>query len=250
MEGPSLFLAAQQLKPFKSKIILEVNGNTKIGKERLLGQKVLDIFAWGKHLVFQFETFAMRVHFMLYGSFEACVKEKMVTGDYPRKNRPPRLQLLFKNGETIFFSCSLKFIESNDAKSLYDSSIDIMSPDWNADKALMIVKKLSENQIGDVLLDQSIFAGVGNIIKNEVLFMTQTLPTRTIKELSQDKLKEIIQKAQSFSHQFYKWRKRFVLREHYRVYRQSVCPVCQGKINRKKTGQRDRFSFYCTHCQL
>lgn len=69
MEGPSLFLAKQQLKPFINKIILEVSGNTKIGKERLLNLKVKDIFSWGKHLVFQFEDFGIRVHFFVVWNF-------------------------------------------------------------------------------------------------------------------------------------------------------------------------------------
>lgn len=85
MEGPSLALAAEQLKPFIKKKIKGITGNTKIGKERMLNQTILDIFSWGKHLVIQFDDFALRIHFMLFGSFEAIVKDKKVTGDYPRK---------------------------------------------------------------------------------------------------------------------------------------------------------------------
>ncbi len=36
MEGPSLFLAAEQLAPFKNQRILRVSGNTKIDKDRLV----------------------------------------------------------------------------------------------------------------------------------------------------------------------------------------------------------------------
>ncbi|PJD96296.1 MAG: hypothetical protein CK425_06290 [Parachlamydia sp.] len=52
MEGPSLFLAAEQLAPFIHQTIAEVSGNTKMGKERLLKQKVLGIFSWGNILSF------------------------------------------------------------------------------------------------------------------------------------------------------------------------------------------------------
>jgi hypothetical protein len=51
MEGPSLYLAANQLKPFKGKTVLSVSGNSKIEKERMLQKKVKNIFAWGKHLI-------------------------------------------------------------------------------------------------------------------------------------------------------------------------------------------------------
>ena len=58
MEGPSLLLAKEQLRPFKGKTVLAVSGNTKIGKERFAGQTVRDIFSWGKHLVLTASRFA------------------------------------------------------------------------------------------------------------------------------------------------------------------------------------------------
>lgn len=249
MEGPSLFLAAKQLAFFRKKTIQEVSGNTKIGKERLLNKKILDIFSWGKHLVFQFDSFALRVHFMMYGSFEATVKDKKVTGDYPTKNRAPRLQLIFDHGEILLFSCSLRYIESSNAKEGYDYTIDIMSPLWDKKKALEKIQLYPESEIGDVLLDQTIFGGVGNIIKNETLYIVKILPTRTIQELSLAKLNTIIKATKEFSLQFYKWRRRFVLRKHYQIYRQNICPTCHGKVSRKKTGLRQRVSFFCLNCQ-
>ena len=74
MEGPSLHLAAEQLQPFAGQRIERVSGNSRIGIERLAGQTVKEIFAWGKHLVFQFDMFALRVHFMLWGTFAATVE--------------------------------------------------------------------------------------------------------------------------------------------------------------------------------
>lgn len=49
MEGPSLFLAKEQLKPFKKKVVFCVSGTTSIEKGRFKGQIVKDIFRWGKH---------------------------------------------------------------------------------------------------------------------------------------------------------------------------------------------------------
>ncbi len=249
MEGPSLFLAAEQLSPFIGKTILAVEGNTRIGKERLQNQSVLNIFSWGKHLVFQFEDFALRVHFMLFGSFEAIVKGEKVTGDYPARNRAARLSLSFENGEILFFSCSLKYLETSDAHALYDTSIDIMSSHWNEKKALEQLQSQPEEEIGDVLLDQTVFAGVGNIIKNEVLFLVKRKPTTLLSELSIPQRQKIVKTTRKYVFQFYKWRKRFVLRKHYQIYRKSVCPICQGKVTRMKTGKRERLSYFCLNCQ-
>jgi len=106
MEGPSLYLAAEQLQPFAGRRIRRVSGNSKIGIERLAEQKVIAIFAWGKHLVFQMETFALRVHFMLWGTFAATVKGRSVTGDY-RRSGPPRLVLDFPSGEITIWAASV-----------------------------------------------------------------------------------------------------------------------------------------------
>lgn len=249
MEGPSLYLAAEWLAPFVGKTILAVEGNTKIGKERLYEKTILDIFSWGKHLVFQFDDFALRVHFMLFGSFEATVNEKKVTGDYPKKNIPARLALDFDMGEVILYSCSLKYLETSHARDIYDFSIDIMSSEWDPKKALKALKNHPEDEIADMLLDQSIFSGVGNIIKNEVLFIEKKRPTTLVKDMSPRLLQKIVKTAHKFSLQFYDWRKQFVLKKHYQIYRQRLCPLCGDKICRKKTGKKERISFFCPNCQ-
>lgn len=220
-----------------------------MGKERLSRKRVLDIFSWGKHLVFQFDDFALRVHFMLFGSFEATVKNKKVTGDYLKKKINPRLSLIFKSGQIIFYSCSLKYLETSHARDLYDFSTDIMSSVWDPKKALKAVKSYPEDEIADVLLDQSIFSGIGNIIKNEVLFLVKKKPTILIRDMSNALLQKIVKTAHQFSYQFYEWRKQFVLKKHYRIYRKSLCPICGEKVCRMKTGKRERISFFCPKCQ-
>ena len=134
MEGPSLYLAAHQLKPFRGKTVLAISGNSKIEKERILNKKVKTIFSWGKHLIIQFDEFALRTHFLLFGAFEATVDHLTLTGDYKRAYTP-RLQLDFDNGSIQLFSCSVRFLETGNAKASYVFTIDIMSPKWDADKA-------------------------------------------------------------------------------------------------------------------
>jgi endonuclease VIII len=140
MEGPSLYLAARQLKPFKGQIINQVSGNSKIGIKRLKEEKIKDIFSWGKHLVFQFDSFALRIHFMLFGSFEATVEGKLVTGDYKKKARVPRLMFEMANGHIEMYSCSVKFLEEKKAKKTYDFSVDVMSAKWDPKAALKKVR--------------------------------------------------------------------------------------------------------------
>jgi endonuclease VIII len=248
MEGPSLHLAAEQLAPFIRKRIRAVSGNSRIGIERLHAQTVKDIFAWGKHLVFQFPDFALRVHFMLFGTFAATVKGASVTGDY-RRSGPPQLVLQFPNGEVTIWAASVKFVERTDARAAYDFTADIMADEWNAPRALRKLRLLRETEIADALLDQDIFAGVGNIIKNEVLFRTRTNPLQRVRDIPAKKLAAIVADARTFSLQFLAWRREFVLRKNLEIYGKGVCPSCGGKVSRLVHGERGRRSFFCVHCQ-
>ena len=248
MEGPSLRLAAEQLQPFVGQRIERVSGNSKIGIDRLAGQTVNEIFAWGKHLVFQCETFALRVHFMLWGTFAATVQGISVTGDY-RRTGPPRLVLDFPNGEITIWAASVKFVEDADAKSAYDFTADVMADEWNPRAALKKVRAFPRAEIADLLLDQAIFAGVGNIIKNEVLFRTRVSPFAKIRNIPVGKLRAIVGDARTFSFRFLELRRIFSLRKNLEVYRRSVCPRCGGPIERRVHGQRARRSFFCRTCQ-
>jgi endonuclease VIII len=248
VDGPSLHLAAEQLQPFVGKRIRSVSGNSKIGVERLSRLTVRSIFAWGKHLVFQFDDFALRVHFMLWGTFAATVDGASVTGDY-RRAGPPRLVLTFSNGEITMWAASIRFVEDADARATYDFTADIMAPEWNAKAAFRKARAFARSEIADVLLDQDIFAGVGNIIKNEVLFRTRVSPFTKVQRISDRKRHEIVSDARTFSFRFLELRKTFSLRRTLDVYGRSICSRCGGKIGRRVHGRRERRSFFCMRCQ-
>jgi endonuclease-8 len=248
MEGPSIHLAAEQLRPFVGRRIARIGGNSTIGIDRLRGKKVEDIFAWGKHLVFQFDGFALRVHFLLWGTFAATVNGTSVTGDY-RRTSAPRLELTFPNGEMTVWSGSLKFVEGADAKAGYDFTRDVLSDTWDPKAALARVRLFPRAEIADVLLDQTIFAGVGNIIKNEVLFRTRTNPFARVNRLSARKLAAIVADARAFSFRFLELRRVFALRKNLEIYGKGACPACGGRVGRLVHGARNRRSFFCPTCQ-
>jgi endonuclease VIII len=248
MEGPSLYLAKEQLQPFVGKKVEKVYGNTKIEKERFSGETVRDIFSWGKHLIFQFDEIALKVHFLLFGTFSAEVEGVSVTGDY-KKARTARLAFIFKNGQIEMYNCSVKIIDDPHFKDTYDFSVDVLSPTWDKKKALKSMRAEGESEIADVLLDQEIFSGVGNIIKNEVLSLAFVNPKQKVAELPPKKQRELVSLARDFSFQFYEWRKIFMLRKNLKIHRKGTCPHCGGKVVHEKTGKRQRISHYCSSCQ-
>jgi endonuclease-8 len=102
----------------------------------------------------------------------------------------------------------------------------------------------------DALLDQNVFAGVGNIIKNEVLFRIRVHPLSTVGALSARKLSELVVQARQYSFEFLEWKKAFVLRKHWLVHTKRTCPRCNIPLTKAHLGTTDRRSFYCERCQV
>lgn len=239
MEGPSLVILKEEIKSFRGKKIIEVSGNTKIEKERFKNKTVREFKSWGKHFLICFNGFFARIHFLMFGSYR--VNEK-------KEERTPRLSLVFKTGEINFYTCSVKIIEG-DPDEVYDWEVDVMSDEWNEKKALSSLKKMKDRMVCDVLLDQDIFAGVGNIIKNEVLFRIKVHPETLVGDLKSKQLKALAEEARNYSFDFYKWKKIYQLRKHWLIYKKRKCPRCEIPVITRHTGKGKRYSFFCENCQ-
>jgi endonuclease-8 len=240
MEGPPVRLIAERLARFRGNKVLAAGGNTKAPKEILEGKTVRDVFNRGKVLFLRFPDFSLRVHFLMFGSYRI---------DEEREGVTPRLGLVFDGGTLNFYYCSVRIVENEDLAH-YPEHIDIGSEKWDMERVLERATAMAETQVCDVLLDQTVFAGVGNIIKNEALFLAGVDPRSLVKRLPAGKLRELARQARLFSLLFYEVRKRRErLGSHLRMYRKEKCPECGGKVTWKKTGSRRRMSYYCPACQ-
>src|SRR5690606_19284746 len=132
----------------------------------------------------------------------------------------------------------------------YDWTADVMNPSWDDKKGLDKLNNLPEMMVCDALLDQHIFSGSGNIIKNEVLFRIRVHREGMLGQMPVEKLKELIQETVHYSHQFYTWRKAFELKKHWCIYNQRMCPRDNAPVERAKLGKTRRRSFYCPQCQI
>ncbi|MBA3665737.1 MAG: endonuclease [Bacteroidetes bacterium] len=238
-EGPSIVILKEALQPFKGKKILEVSGSSKIDIQRMKGLKVEDFKSWGKHSLICFRGFYLRIHMLMFGTYR--INEQ--------KDAVPRLHLGFKQGEINFYSCSIRLIEG-DVNDDYDWSSDVMSEAWDAKLAEKKLKKASKLNVCDALLDQETFAGVGNIIKNEVLFRIKVHPKSIIDKLSSKKLKELVKEASNYSFDFYEWKKLFELKKHWLIYKKKECPRCKLPVKKDHIGKGKRLTCYCDNCQV
>ena len=238
-EGPSLVILKEQLLPFTGRRVVELTGNTKEPVSDLAGKRIKEFRTWGKHLLICFETTAIRIHFLLFGSYR--INE--------RRESPVRLGLRLGNDEINFYACSVKLIQG-DLDEVYDWEADVMSEHWKPRKAKKRLLKGPKEQAADALLDQEIFSGVGNIIKNEVLFRIRVQPESRIGALSTDRLSALVREARKYSFQFLEWKKEGVLKRNWLAHRKQTCPRCKIPLTKKVTGKRKRQSYFCRNCQV
>jgi len=238
-EGPSIVILKDEAKRIVGRRIVAVEGNTRIDKERLVGERIVALRSWGKHFLIELPTFALRVHFMMFGSYRIDA----------RKEAEPRLGLRFARGSELnLYTCSVRFIDEP-LDEVYDWSADVMSDAWDAAAARKKLRAMPDALVCDALLDQNVFAGVGNIIKNEVLFRIRLHPLSTVGALPARKLAELVDEARRYSFDFLAWKKAFVLRKHWLAHTKRTCPRCAIPFVKAHLGKTHRRSFFCERCQ-
>ena len=237
-EGPSIVLLKDEARSLVGRRTVAVEGNTRIDKERLVGERIVALRSWGKHFLIELPTFALRVHFMMFGSYRIDA----------RKEAEPRLGLRFRKGEFNLYTCSVRYID-DPLDEVYDWSADVMSDTWDAAAARRKLRALPETLVCDALLDQNVFAGVGNIIKNEVLFRIRLHPLSTVGALPARKLAQLVDEARRYSFDFLEWKRAFVLRKHWLAHTKRTCPRCAIPFVKAHLGTTHRRSFFCERCQ-
>ena len=237
-EGPSIVILKDEARGLVGKRIVAVEGNTRIEKERLIGERIVALRSWGKHFLIELPGFSLRIHFMMFGSYR--IDE--------RKAVPPRLGLRFRQGEFNVYTCSVRFIDEP-LDEIYDWSADVMSDTWDPAAARRKLRAMPETLVCDALLDQNVFAGVGNIIKNEVLFRIRLHPLSKVGALPARKLAQLVDEARRYSFDFLEWKQAYVLRKHWLAHTKRTCPRCRIPFAKAHLGRTQRRSFFCERCQ-
>lgn len=239
-EGPSIVILREEASRFERRRVLHVGGNSTQDIGRMRGRTVRAVRSWGKHFLLGFDGFSLRIHFLLFGSYR-------INGEKPT---PPRLSLGFSKGESLnVYACSVRFIEG-DLEDAYDWSADVMDDAWDAAAARRKLRADADRLVADALLDQDVFAGVGNIIKNEVLHRIRVHPESRVGALPPRKLAQLVTQARDYSFDFYRWKKEYVLRKHWQVHAKTTCPRDGTRLSyRQHLGQARRRAFWCERCQ-
>jgi endonuclease-8 len=241
MEGPSLVILKEEAQQFVGKEIIAASGALKWNKDVLVGQTVQELKTWGKHFLIRLDDYTIRIHYLMFGNY-------YINSRHPEKT--PKLTLEFQNGEWNNYNCAAKILDENNLDALYDWSGDVMNDAWSAAKAKKKLLQKPQMLVCDALLDQTIFSGVGNIMKNEVLYRIHLHPDSQVGALPSKVLNDLVREARNYSFDFYEWKKVGALKRNWLAHTKKICTRCNLPLTKQHTGKNPRRSFFCTACQV
>lgn len=161
-------------------------------KEKLKRQTIKKIDRYGKYLFFMFTNDLVLInHLRMEGRWRYCEK------NYER-NKFTTALFYFTDGSSLAFDDIRKFgimylSTIQEYKNLeMISKLGIEPNKINENNIEVIKKKLRVNKcIKDLLLDQTIFCGIGNIYADEIDFASKVSPLKKGKDLSDEEIKKI-----------------------------------------------------------
>lgn len=187
--------------------------------------------------------------------------------DLPSKHS--HIIFYFKDGSILYFNDIRKFGyikvyhsgAVDELKVLKELGPEPFTKEFSTEYLRKAFTKRPKIKIGQILTDQAVISGVGNIYANEALFCAGVSPLRPAKDLSQNELAKIkkcieevigasLKYGGSSENQYVKVSgEKGTMQEHFKVYRKlkQPCSKCGGKIKRVPIGGRGLF--YCPTCQ-
>jgi formamidopyrimidine-DNA glycosylase len=231
-------------------------------KEKLRGQKILDLSRRGKYLIFHLEDYYLLSHLRMEGKYF-----DRMSGKLPGKH----VHVIFKftNGEELWYDDVRKFGSFH----LYDKTTDLeATPSFRVlgvepFSSILTADYLEEKLLGkkkpikSLLLDQSVFTGLGNIYVDEVLYRGKIHPQTQSSKLSKKELEDVVKYTQEILNRAIELKgttiKTFssehgvsgLFQNELRVHTRKgePCPACGSPIVKTKVGGRG--TYFCPQCQ-
>lgn len=230
-------------------------------REKLKGERIVEIDRRGKYLIFIFNNYILVSHLRMEGKYNLMQNEEL--------SKHEHVVFEFTDGYNLRYHDVRKFgtmdlFPKMEITKLYKLAPlnkvapDPFSSDFEFDSVYQKLKKANK-PIKSALLDQTIVSGIGNIYVDEILFMSRIHPLEIAKNLSRDKVEEIINhskvvlnkaillggttiKSFTSSHSISGRFQNELL-----VHTKTSCPECSKEITKIKVGGRT--SYICEDCQ-
>jgi endonuclease-8 len=257
-------LAGQTVTRFETVLVhlARVDADTPLG-----GRAVERVAAAGKHLLMTFSGgLVLRTHMRMNGSWHIYRPGER----WQRPRAEMRIAIETTDWVAVAFRVHVaEFIQASDLarhRPIASLGPDLLADTFDADEALSRMRTRPAEPIADVLLDQRVFAGIGNVYKSEVLFLAGIHPDAQIAAIGDDSLREVIAIARRLllenvvekpgpSMVTYRGFRRTTGRmrpaDRLWVYSRGgrPCRKCGTSIASQKTGDDARLTYWCPTCQ-
>jgi endonuclease-8 len=165
----------------------------------LRGRTVERVEARGKHLLIWFSgDLVLRTHMRMNGSWHIYRPGER----WQRPHRDMRIVIETATMHAVAFTVPVaEFVSARDLRNhavVSDLGPDPLSDTFRAEDAIERMRARGDTAIAEVLLDQRVIAGIGNVFKSEVLFGAGVNPFVAVSQLSHEQLGEIVAVATRF----------------------------------------------------
>jgi len=254
VEGPTAHAYSMKIKrEMLSEKINNIFYRSKkvyVARDDLIGKKISDSETIGKNILIHVDGYTIRIHLMLYGSIHIYGKDDKLLKPFEK------VRLLIEGNEKKLVVYNAPIVEIGYRNKILDSlnalGPDPLRDDWDREEAIKRIKMHKGVKIGVVLLDQNVIAGIGNILRNEILFRAGVHPERLVDDLRDEEIEKIVDISRELMNKFLELkiaRKRIKpLLYVYNRYNKK-CKICGNPIKFYIQSEVGRKTFVCEHCQ-
>ena len=255
-EGHTIHRAARDQRRMLAGHTLAVSspqGRFMEGAAMIDGATCESVEAYGKHLLYGFgNTLALHIHLGLFGKFKSHKRPAKEPVGAVRVRMESATHVVDINGPN---TCELLTPDER-AALIARIGPDVLRKDADAARAFARISK-SKAGIGQLLMDQSVLAGIGNIYRTEILWRCQVSPDTPGRHIDRDTfdmlwadavaLLEIGVKNNAIITVDGVSKSRSRYGERVNIFNKPHCPRCHGEIIKVEIAKRR--AFYCGTCQ-
>lgn len=259
-EGDTIHKIANYLRPrLAGRRIDRLEVSRRFGSGAVSGVTIRAVHAQGKHLYFLLDDDrALRTHLGMYGSWHRYAP------DDPWKKPRQQASVILEADGNVYVCFNAKEVEWVRDSSVRDRLLATrLGPDLTAgdvDPKLVLARARefleSDAPLADVLLDQRVACGVGNVYKSEVLFLRRHLPLTPQNALDDEALSACFSLASRLLGNNLGGGKRVTREEKDSAGRLwaygrggAPCLRCDGTIAYARLGRHHRGTYWCPGCQ-
>jgi endonuclease VIII len=212
---------------------------------RLGGRRVVGVEPVGKHLFIRFDGgLALHTHMRMEGSWHLYAPGER----WRRPEHMARAVLETDDTVAVCFLAPLVELVADDRGSVRHLGPDILDPEFDVDDAVERARRSGCDTVGEVLLDQRVCAGIGNIHKCNALWQCRVDPWAPLDAVADATLRTVLLTARD------RMRRSAVQRGFARqpgVHGRGgrPCPRCSTLVSVRSQGTLGRPTYWCTRCQ-